>query len=405
MKTTAKWLYPASLIVLFIILITAVIPDGAVYGSNTDWLSQHVTLAEAIRTACLEQHTLLPDWIGLGGGSNGYQFAYYGFLRPDLLIGCLLPQIPMVQILIGYMLSVYLCSVLLCYAWLRSEAFSPAAAWFGSILFMTAGCLFHMHRQIMFVNYLPFLLLAFLCVKSRRWKWLPLCMLMICLSSFYFAPAAFAAIAWYWYRREALSSGPSCSSPAGFLRGMFLKRFLPSALLAAGMAAALLLPVGMVLLEHGRNSGGFSLRTVLELFAPNPVFNNILFNEYGMGLTLICLYAILAGLRIRKMRPDSILFLRRGSPASARASERNVPRTEDGRIRLLRRAAGRPYGGEPVARHPVPHILQDHPQDLPSGYGRRQRRLPHDEPGRGRCHPEASGIQPLHERDLLFCRI
>ena len=75
------------------------------------------------------------------------------------------------------------------------------------------------------------------------------------------------------------------------------------------MAAALLLPVGMVLLEHGRNSGGFSLRTVLELFAPNPVFNNILFNEYGMGLTLICLYAILAGLRIRNMRPDSILFL------------------------------------------------------------------------------------------------
>ena len=110
MKTTAKWLYPASLIVLFIILVSAVIPDGAVYGSNTDWLSQHVTLAETIRTACLEQHTLLPDWIGLGGGSNGYQFAYYGFLRPDLLIGCLLPQIPMVQILIGYMLSVYLCS-------------------------------------------------------------------------------------------------------------------------------------------------------------------------------------------------------------------------------------------------------------------------------------------------------
>src|SRR5699024_8566709 len=91
MKTTAKWLYPASLIVLFIILVTVAIPDGAVYGSNTDWLSQHVTLAEAIRTAFLEQHTLLPDWIGLGGGSNGYQFAYYGFLRPDLLIGCLLP--------------------------------------------------------------------------------------------------------------------------------------------------------------------------------------------------------------------------------------------------------------------------------------------------------------------------
>ena len=82
-----KWFYPVSLILIFIILTAAVIPDGYVYGSNTDWLSQHVTLAETIRSACLKQHTLLPSWIGLGGGSNGYQFAYYGFLRPDIMIG------------------------------------------------------------------------------------------------------------------------------------------------------------------------------------------------------------------------------------------------------------------------------------------------------------------------------
>ena len=179
-----KWFYPVSLILLFIILITAVIPDGYVYGSNTDWLSQHVTLAETIRNACLEQHTLLPSWIGLGGGSNGYQFAYYGFLRPDILIGCLLPQIPMVDIIIGYMTAVYLCSVLLVYIWLRSERISPLLAWLGSMLFMTAGCLFHMHRQIMFVNYLPFMLLAFLCIRKQRYKWLPLCLLLICLGCF-----------------------------------------------------------------------------------------------------------------------------------------------------------------------------------------------------------------------------
>lgn len=305
MNNTLKRLYPISLIVLLIILIYTVIPDGAVYGSNTDWLSQHVTLAETIRTACLKQQTLLPDLIGLGGGSNGYQFAYYGFLRPDILIGCLLPQIPMIKIIIGYMFSVYLCSVLFCYAWLRSETICRTGSWFGSILFMTAGCLFHMHRQIMFVNYLPFLLLAFFCVRKSYRKWLPLCMLMICLSSFYFAISAFTAVGWYWYRTE-VRSGRSITQ---FLRGSFLKKFIPSAVLAAGMASALLLPVGMSLLEHGRSGSDFSLRTILELFAPNPAFNNILFNEYGMGLTLICLYAILTGLRIRQMRADSILFL------------------------------------------------------------------------------------------------
>lgn len=305
MKKIKNGLFPFSLSVILMILVLTVIPDGSVYGSNTDWLSQHVTLAETIRTACLRQHTLLPDLIGLGGGSNGYQFAYYGFLRPDLLLGCLLPQIPMVKIIIGYMILIYLCSVLLCYVWLRSERVSRTGSWFGSILFMTAGCLFHMHRQIMFVNYLPFLLSAFICVRKQYRKWLPLCMLMICLSSFYFAVSAFAAIGWYWYRTNARSG---CSITV-FLKGPFLKKFLPSALLAAGMASALLLPVGLSLLEHKRSGGNFTLRTFLELFAPNPVFNNILFNEYGMGLTFICLYAVLAGLCIRAVRTDSILFL------------------------------------------------------------------------------------------------
>lgn len=294
-----KWFYPVSLILLFIILITAVIPDGYVYGSNTDWLSQHVTLAETIRNACLEQHTLLPSWIGLGGGSNGYQFAYYGFLRPDILIGCLLPQIPMLDIIIGYMTAVYLCSVLLVYIWLKSEQISPLLAWLGSILFMTAGCLFHMHRQIMFVNYLPFMLLAFLCIRKQRYKWLPLCLLLICLSSFYFSISAFAAVGWYWYRTEGKR----------FWRGSFLKRYIPSAVLAAAMAAALLLPTALVLLEHSRLGTDTGLLKLLELFGPNPVFNNILFNEYGMGLTLICFYAILAGLKIKNFRKDSILFL------------------------------------------------------------------------------------------------
>ena len=52
-----------------------------------------------------------------------------------------------------------------------------------------------------------------------------------------------------------------------------------------------------------------SLLTLLELFAPNPVLNNLLFNEYGMGVTFLCLYAILAGLSLKKFRIDSILFL------------------------------------------------------------------------------------------------
>ena len=105
-KRIRNHLYIPALAVLFAVLISASLPEGAVFGSHTDWLSQHVTLAETIRNACLEQHTLLPSWIDLGGGSNGYMFSYYGFLRPDILIGCLLPDVPMLCILTVYMLVI-----------------------------------------------------------------------------------------------------------------------------------------------------------------------------------------------------------------------------------------------------------------------------------------------------------
>ena len=104
--------YLAALILIFAALTVLMIPEDCVFGSHMDWLSQHAALAETIRDACLEQHTLLPDWLSLGGGVNGYQFSYYGFLRPDILIGCLFPQIPMVWVLIGYMLAIGMMSVL-----------------------------------------------------------------------------------------------------------------------------------------------------------------------------------------------------------------------------------------------------------------------------------------------------
>lgn len=294
-----KWIYPLSLIFLFFILIILTVPEGAVFGSHTDWLSQHASLAGTIRDACLEQHTLLPSWLELGGGSNGYQFSYYGFLRPDILIGCLLPQVPAIHILTCYMLAVYLSSVLLCYIWLRSENISPLLSFIGGVLFMTAGCMFHMHRQVMFVNYLPFLLCALLCVRKKKVRWLPLCLCLICLSSFYFSISAFAAVGWYWYRQEGNS----------FWKDSFLKKYIPCALAGAALSAALLLPTALVLLEHGRSGSKMSLLTLLELFGPNPVLNNLLFNEYGMGVTFLCLYTILAGLSLKKFRKDSILFL------------------------------------------------------------------------------------------------
>ena len=147
--------YLILLTALFFVLIYLFVPEGSVFGSNTDWMSQHATLAETIRDACLSQGTLFPDFLWLGGGSSAYEFSYYGYLRPDVLLGCLLPQVPMIYILIGCMMACVLASGLLCYALLIQNDTEPYLAFIGSVLMMTAGCFFQAHRQVMFINYMP----------------------------------------------------------------------------------------------------------------------------------------------------------------------------------------------------------------------------------------------------------
>lgn len=139
---TRKWIYPVLLTGLFALLIRLSLPAGCVYGSTTDWLSQHTALAETIRTAMLEQKTLLPTYLSLGGGSNGFQFSYYGYLRPDILLGCLLPAVSMYKIVIAYALGGYLLSVLLFYLLLRRHNLSGFDSFMGSVLFLTASCFF-----------------------------------------------------------------------------------------------------------------------------------------------------------------------------------------------------------------------------------------------------------------------
>ena len=57
--------------------------EGLIFGFGSDWLSQHLPIAESLRQAMLESGRLLPLYIDLGGGVSVYDFAYYGLLRPD----------------------------------------------------------------------------------------------------------------------------------------------------------------------------------------------------------------------------------------------------------------------------------------------------------------------------------
>ena len=207
MRRFFKWGYPMLLIGLIALWLSLLTSSGLLFGSEIDWYCQHIALAETIRTECIQQHTLAPAFLPLGGGTNGYQFAYYGYFRPDILLGCLLPQVPMTILVPLYLIVGYIAATLLCYALLGSHKLEPFWAFLGSGLFLSAACFFHLHRQIMFVNFLPFFLAALLTIRKGKMHVLPLWFFLICIHSFYYAPACMLIAGWYWYQQEGTDYG------------------------------------------------------------------------------------------------------------------------------------------------------------------------------------------------------
>ena len=280
--------------ILLTVLLVLSVSEGAVYGSHVDWFSQHAALAETIRDACVSQKTLAPAFLPLGGGSNGFQFSYYGYFRPDILIGCLFPEVPMMPILIGYVLLGYLASVILFYRWLQEEDLENAIAFPVTVLFLTAACFFQTHRQIMFINYMPFLLAALLSVKKRKPVLLAGCLFLIHIHSFYFSIACLAVVGLYWMEQEGWKNRKAYAG------------YMGAAALSVGMAAMLLVPTAMVLLEHHRSSDNAS---AWELFGIPNGTEGLLYGAYGMGLTFLVLYLLLTGLAEKKYRRECAIWL------------------------------------------------------------------------------------------------
>ena len=78
-----------------------------------------------------------------------------------------------------------------------------------------------------------------------------------------------------------------------------------SVILSLGMAMMLLLPTFMTILEHKHS--GEKATTWADLVMPN--IKNLLYDPYGLGLTLLCLYLLVLGLRVREVRWQCALLL------------------------------------------------------------------------------------------------
>ena len=283
---------------------------GEFFGYGSDWLSQHLPLAETLRSAMLDSGRLLPLYLHLGSGSSVYDFAYYGLLRPDILLGCLFPQVGMEYFLAGYSLAGIVLGTNLLFWWLRrrlrGESSGARAAAFAAALYAAATCLFHAHNQLMFVNYLPFLILTLIGIdrmaEQGKGAWLVTSGLsLVYLHSFYYSISCLAVCGIYAINWVRGMRSTKCEKRAKSI----VLRLAGCVCLSIGLCAVLLLPTGLDILSGSKDGGVFAAQLkLLDL-----TLEGMLYTPYGMGLTLISLYCLLTALAQRKTRFLAICML------------------------------------------------------------------------------------------------
>ena len=133
-----------------------------IFGSNVDWLSQHSVFPEYFRQQFYETGTVFPEFAAnIGGGQNIYNFAYYGLYNPLFLPAYFLPFVKMSDYIMLVSILCLVADVVLFCKWTRNHGVSKGNSILTSILFLLAGpMIFHSYTHIMFVNYMPFLILS-----------------------------------------------------------------------------------------------------------------------------------------------------------------------------------------------------------------------------------------------------
>ncbi|MBO5041035.1 MAG: YfhO family protein [Clostridia bacterium] len=292
-KKKTNWRYILILTVFFIIQLLIVTRFGRyLYGSTTDWDSQHVRIPEYFRNLFYSTGDLFPDFApNIGGGQNIYFMSYYGLFNPVIMLSYLMPFVPMrYYIIFSTVLLVYI-STLLLYRWLLGHFTDKSSAVTAMMFILASPMLFHTHRHIMFINYMPFLILGLMGVdeyflRGKRWI-IAISVCLVCLMSYFFSIGAIAALVIYGIYRYIKQT--ERITVKGFLVDGF--KFLLPVLLGILMAAFLLVPTFIALLS-GRAEGEAQAFNFLSLFIPTLQQYNILHSTYSLGLNSTAVFSL-----------------------------------------------------------------------------------------------------------------
>ncbi|MEG0265710.1 MAG: YfhO family protein [Erysipelotrichaceae bacterium] len=283
--------YLCLLLLIYVLMIIVAYPQNSLFGSTIDWSNQHVIFPEYFRNLFYQNHQFFPDFATqLGGGQNIYNFSYYGLYSPMVLISYLFPFIEMNLFVPYFMILLMGCNVVLIYCFMTQYSHNKNACFVASLCFIFASPLFfHTHRQIMFVNYMPFLLLALISLPSvinhNKKTLFIISVSFIILSSYYYAICCMAVIGLFtcyvlYKRHQSLKA----------IFNKDLLRVLCYMGIAVLLCAFLLLPTASTMIEGRNKMHTIELSTLLSM---DFTFKSLLYDPYSLGMSVIALFALL----------------------------------------------------------------------------------------------------------------
>ena len=299
------------IIITFLIFILIITRFTNYYGSLLDWEAQHIAIPNTIRTLFYQNFNLFPDFIlNIGAGQNIYYLSYYGLFNPYILISYFLPFIKMVDFISVIGMLIPIISAILTYIWLRKR-YDEKISFMTTILFIFSMSLsFHSHRHIMFINYMPFLILGLFGIDKKYDKnessLLVISIFLIAISSFYYSISSYLVLIIY-YIFKYLEKEEKI-----VIKDLFFKLLNLSLNFIHGilLSSIVLLPTAAVIL-NGREKTSVAINFI-ETLIPKINLLYFLYNPYGIGLTLISIVAIIYSLISKDLKYkflSIILFL------------------------------------------------------------------------------------------------
>lgn len=276
-------------IIALTVLIVILITNGFcnIFGSDTDYLNQHTIIPEYFRQLFYQTGNILPNFaFNFGGGQNIFNLSYYGLLSPIVMLSYLFPFLDMVTYMTIVDVLIVIVSGILFYEWLRRHNFNDNISLLSALIFVLAEPLiFHMHRHIMFVNYMPFLIMAMMgvdkLIRNNQKTLLITSIFLMIMTSYYYSVGGIIVIGIY-YIYMYLNNQSKFNTKVFFKDGF---KFIGFVLVGILMSAVLLFPTFYTLFSgRGEANGTISL---VSLFIPKLNIHDIFCGTYAIGLSLL----------------------------------------------------------------------------------------------------------------------